>query len=192
MAAAEAALLRLCGSTGRPVGVGVLISPAAAVTCAHVVNAAIGRSVREQSAPGDAGLDVEFPLLGAASRRAVVARWAPPPAEAGAPGDDIAVLDLDADAPPEARPALFRGDPPGPGTAVQLFGLPERRPGGVWSTATMRGRVAGGRLQLDGGPDSAWRAQPGFSGGPVFDSGSGRVVGLLAETGSVRAGERDC
>jgi hypothetical protein len=72
-----------------------------------------------------------------------------------------------------------------------MFGLPVARPDGVWSTATVRGRVVGGRLQLDGTPDSAWRAQPGFSGGPVFEVGSGLVVGLLAETASVRAEERD-
>jgi hypothetical protein len=72
-----------------------------------------------------------------------------------------------------------------------MFGMPPARPAGVWSTATVRGRVAGGRLQLDGAPDSAWRAQPGFSGGPVFEVDSGLVVGLLAETASVRASERD-
>jgi len=116
-----------------------------------------------------------------------VTGWAPPPPA----GDDIAVLTLPAAAPRGARPARFHGGQPAPGTAVQMFGMPAARPAGVWSTATVRGPVAGGRLQLDGAPDSAWRAQPGFSGGPVFEVGSGLMVGLLAETASVRAAERD-
>jgi hypothetical protein len=187
---AEASLLRVRGAGDRSVGVGVLIGPRTALTCAHVVNAALGRSAREQAVPGES-VSVDFPLLGAPSRRAAVVRWAPPPAKGSSTGDDIAGLELDAGAPLGARPAVFRGDPPGPGVVVQLFGLPERRPDGVWALATVRGRVANGRLQLDGEPAAAWRAQPGFSGGPVFESGSGLVVGLLAETGSVQAGDRD-
>jgi hypothetical protein len=187
MAAAEASVLRVHRVDGGSVGVGVLIGSRTATTCAHVVNAALGRAAREEPAPGDVIVEADFPLLGAVSVQAAVTGWAPPPPA----GDDIAMLTLPTDAPKGARPARFHGEHPTPGTAVQMFGLPALRPAGVWSTATVRGRVAGGRLQLDGDPDSAWRAQPGFSGGPVFEVGSGLVVGLLAETASVRAGERD-
>ncbi|MGH3244960.1 MAG: trypsin-like peptidase domain-containing protein, partial [Trebonia sp.] len=141
MAAAEASVLRVRGTSGGAIGVGVLIGMRAAVTCAHVVNAALGRSAREESAPSDVIIEVDFPLLGLVPTQASVTGWAPPPPA----GDDIAVLTFLAQAPEGARPAKLRGGQPPPGTAVQMFGVPTVRPAGVWSAATVRGRVSGGR-----------------------------------------------
>ena len=50
--------------------------------------------------------------------------------------------------------------------------------------------MGNGRLQLDSTTDSALRVQPGFSGSPVFDPATGRIVGLLAEAPATEA--RDC
>jgi WD40 repeat protein/3',5'-cyclic AMP phosphodiesterase CpdA len=50
--------------------------------------------------------------------------------------------------------------------------------------------VGNGRLQLDSDSGAAHRIQHGFSGSPVVDDSTGRVVGLLA-TAPVRMSERD-
>ena len=109
-----------------------------------------------------------------------VARWLPPPRE-GATGDDIAGLILaDKTALQGAAPARLAVDVPRPGRTVRIFGYPAGRPEGGWVEAAVRGPVGGGRLQLDSAPESALRVQPGFSGSPVFDDATGRIVGLLA------------
>lgn len=75
-----------------------------------------------------------------------------------------------------------------------MFGYPGSppRPDGAWVQATVRGEVGGGRhLQLDSTLDSALRIQPGFSGSPVYDRGTGRVLGLLTATPTAASGDRD-
>ena len=63
-------IARILGPDGRPVGVGALVTERHVVTCAHVVNAALGLDAREQGQPtGTVSLD--FPLAG---RRTEAAR----------------------------------------------------------------------------------------------------------------------
>ncbi len=197
----ESFLVRILRGGMPPVaaGIGTLVGRREVVTCAHVINAALGLDARSQEAPAEP-VDVDFPLLptsldapGSSLRRAVVVRWLPPPRE-GAAGDDLACLELvDESAPEGAIPARFIVSLPQAGHAVRLFGYPgdPPRPDGAWVASAVRGRVGGGLLQLDSGPDSALRVQPGFSGGPVFDDASGRVVGLLAAASGGRAATRD-
>ncbi|HEX6524475.1 MAG TPA: trypsin-like peptidase domain-containing protein [Streptosporangiaceae bacterium] len=179
---------RILDGTGRPAGIGVLVAERHILTCAHVVNAALGRDELAQDQPTGAVL-VDFPLtrageLGDASQgtaerlRARVERWAPPPA-ADAAGDDVAGLVLiDGTAPPAgAVIARLCVEQARPGRPVRVFGCPDERPNGQWLNATVRERVGNGRFQLDS--DSALRIRRGFSGSPVFDSVIGRVVGLI-------------
>jgi hypothetical protein len=74
-----------------------------------------------------------------------------------------------------------------------VFGYPGNppRPHGAWVEATVRGQVEGRHLQLDSTLDSALRIQPGFSGSPVYDRGTGRVLGLLTAAPPAASGERD-
>ena len=197
----DAFVVRILRVGGRPTaaGIGALVGPREVVTCAHVINAALGLSVRAQEQPTEI-VELDFPLLrispgvpGSVRRRAAVVRWFPPPRE-GAAGDDLACLELvDEPAPEEARPARLIVSLPVVGHPVRLFGYPgdPPRPDGAWVTSAVRGRIGGGLLQLDSGLESALRVQPGFSGGPVFDDASGRVVGLLASAPPGRAAERD-
>jgi DNA-binding CsgD family transcriptional regulator len=79
-------VVRLLGPGGRPVGVGVLVGQRKIVTCAHVVNAALGRDQTAQDQPGEPVV-VEFPLLATAGGgqparlTARVRRWLAPPRE---------------------------------------------------------------------------------------------------------------
>ena len=190
-------LVRFLGPDAHPVGVGALVGPREIVTCAHVVNAALGLDLRAQAQPPGV-VTVEFPLVddraGALPRLAArVERWLPPPRD-GAAGDDVAGLVLTGGrAPDGAAPARLIVNPPPLGRAVRVFGYPgiPPRPDGAWVPTTVRGRVGGGRVQLDSGPDAALRVQPGFSGSPVYDDEAGRVVGLLASAAAARTGERD-
>jgi hypothetical protein len=180
----------LTATTHRPVGTGFLVDDSRLVTCAHVVNMALGRDEREQEAPDTTlRLPVDFPILGdsdgAPVRFCRVERWLPPP-RSGTTGDDIAGLRIFGEpAPTAAGPArLPQEDEAGNGCEVHVFGHPSTasRRDGSWATARIRGRVGGGMLQVDAAPDSAVRLQPGYSGSPLvaFGPGGDTVVGMLS------------
>jgi TIR domain-containing protein/trypsin-like peptidase len=188
-------IVRILGRDGQPAGVGMLVAERRIMTCAHVVNTALGRSSGEQGKP-DGVVKVDFPLA-APDRdpvRATVAAWLAPP-QAGTAGEDIAGLELveGDETPTGTEPGHLAVEVPRPGRELQVFGYPgdPPRPDGVFVTATIRGQVGRGRLQLDSGQYSAHRVQPGFSGSPVFDEGIGRVVGLIAESSPRHAPQRD-
>jgi WD40 repeat protein/3',5'-cyclic AMP phosphodiesterase CpdA len=171
---------------------GVLVGAREVLTCAHVVNAALGREQRAQESPEDV-LAVDFPLLpGIVAGRARVARWLPPP-RADVAGDDIAGLVLYGDPPPGAVPAQLVSELPRPGQAADVFGHPREpmREDGVWVEVMVRGVVGGGSLQLDGTVGAELRVQRGFSGSPVCERGSGRVVGLVSAAPETAADGRD-
>lgn len=180
----ESFIVRFLRPDGKGIaGVGTLVGPKHVVTCAHVVNTALGLDQRRQAQP-DCPVLVDFPFLGGdaagTALTARVAAWRPPP---GAPGnDDIAGLVIEDDLPDGASPAHLAADSPQPDSVVQVFGFIPGRPNGGWVPATVRGRVANRRLQLDSKSDSALRVQPGFSGTPAIDNSIGQVVGIIAES----------
>jgi hypothetical protein len=185
----EQFIVRIERTTGEiPAGVGFLIGRRQILTCAHVVNVALGRPKRAQQRPSaEQVVPVTFPLLNDVSRKRFGARvvsWSPPP-EKGLIGADVAGLLLE-DLPPagSARAQWFRGEERQ--QAVSLYGFPgspPRREYGAWAAATLRGRVGMGALQIDRAAESALRTQPGYSGGPVIvDGGPGlgdTVAGML-------------
>ena len=179
----EGFTVRILGTDGKLGGLGVLVGERHVVTCAHVVNAVLGRDQRAQSPPGpEAPLLVDFPLLeDSRPVRAVVAAWLPPSDSRGV-GDDVAGLVIGEGPPSAAVAARLAVEPARAGHQVRVFGYPGTpvRPDGGWVAATVRGTTGNGRLQIDSSQDSALRVQQGFSGSALYDDGSGRVVGLLA------------
>ena len=174
-------IVRVLGPDNAVGGVGALVGPWHVMTCAHVVNTALGRDTLSQQQPRER-VRVDFPLLEQPDRapfEAEVVMWRPPPG-AGVAGDDIAGLELTGP-PPRAAVARLAVETPRAGRTVRVFGYPgdAPRPDGAWVATTVQGLVSNGRLQLDSRPDSAWRVQPGFSGSPVIDDNAGRVAGLL-------------
>lgn len=168
---------RFVDGSGRTVGAGVVLSRTHVVTCAHVVNLAAGLDLHAQQRPA-AAVRVEFPALPGAAAVASVASWTPPPEREGSAGGDLAVLAFTA--PDGVEPAHLITTPPRPGDPVDVFGFPRDRPDGAWVRAVVRGPVSGGLLQLDS--VSALKVQRGYSGGPVWDPGTGRVVGVVVTT----------
>ncbi|GAA2664558.1 MULTISPECIES: trypsin-like peptidase domain-containing protein [Actinosynnema] len=170
---------RVLDADDNPVGGAVLLADGKVMTCAHVVNHALRRHERDPARP-DAPIRLQF---GPHTTTARVVHWMPPPPREGDPGDDIAGLALDAP-PPDVPPARLIATLPRPGSVVRIFGYPAKpvRPDGAWVDALVKGRNSRGHLQLES--TSALRVQPGFSGSPVWDDATGRVVGIIATAGT--------
>ena len=186
MAGYETAIVQLCSSApGMPtVGMGMLVGDDQVVTCAHVVNTALGRDQREQACPGEQDwVHVAFPQLPGVAmppvRLAQVTMWLPPESSMG--GGDVAGLLLTEKAPDGATPARFAAVPPDPGTSLRVFGYPgfPLRETGSWVDVELKGAVGGQLIQVESRGGDTVKAQPGYSGSPVWAAGSGEAVGLL-------------
>ncbi|HSV66968.1 MAG TPA: pentapeptide repeat-containing protein [Mycobacteriales bacterium] len=190
-------LVRVLTAAGQTAGVGVLLGEREIVTCAHVVNAALGRDQRAQDRP-DSVVAVELPMVPGPDdvpirRTARVAQWVPPP-RVGSAGDDVAGLVLTGTPLPAGTAGKLAVDVPLAGRVVDVFGYPQSppRPDGAWVAAVVRGAVGGGgRLQLDAAADAALLVQPGYSGSPVLDRQTGRVIGMVSAAPLPGAGARD-
>jgi WD40 repeat protein len=184
-----------------PAGVGFVVGERQILTCAHVVNTALGRAQRAQEPPGpQVRVQVVFPVLGDAEgaplRSCRVAVWVPPPVS-GTAGEDVAGLVLVGEGLPAGTgPARLAEAGDVRGAEVAVFGYPDeplRRQNGAWAVCRLRGVVGAGMIQLDADSEAALRAQPGYSGSPaVVSNGAGDgVVGMLVAVASTDSGARD-
>ncbi|MEV0696739.1 trypsin-like peptidase domain-containing protein [Saccharopolyspora sp. NPDC050389] len=152
----ERALVRLFRD-GRPVGVGFLVGDGLVLTCAHLV--------------ADDHVELDFPVLGERCSARVVHRTADP---------DVAGLLLDR-VPARARALRVVAADEVRDHRVRTFGVPDRRPDGVWSQGVVRGSIANGRLHIEDDRAHGLPMLRGFSGSPVLDDDLGAVVGMVVE-----------
>ncbi|MFD3819075.1 trypsin-like peptidase domain-containing protein [Streptomyces rubiginosohelvolus] len=181
--ALEAAVLQVRNQRGEPVGLGFLVTDELALTCAHVVSAALGTDDDTEPA-ADARIEVTLPLLRAPATggpdsaqtvTASVEHWVPPqPSGAG----DVAVLRLGAVV-RGSRPIRLVDEPDVWKHPARVFGFPAGRPGGVWHAALLRARQAQGWVQADLA-EGGYRVSRGFSGSPVWDDELRGIVGMMA------------
>src|SRR5262245_47002831 len=154
----DAAVLRIFGGAGgasgagEAVALGFLVTGQYALTCTHVVAAALGV---DQPSVGDQ-VQVDLPLLVPGQRAA---------ARVEQVTGDVAVLRVDVSG---ARPVRLVDVDDVWGHPARAYGVPDRRPGGVWHSGVLRHRQANGWVQADLAGDG-YRVLPGFSGGPVWD-----------------------
>jgi diguanylate cyclase (GGDEF)-like protein/PAS domain S-box-containing protein len=174
------------------VGAGFVVSDHHVLTCAHVVNAALGRGQLDQERPSaDDVLLLRLPLRGDAIRQARVVEWLPPPSR-GIAGGDIAGLEIIGEPLPANLMAARLADWTSLGDKADVFGYPveKNRPAGGWVPCHVRGRVGNGLLQIDSDPDAALRTQPGYSGSPIIERVSGAVIGMFSAA-SYNSHDRD-
>lgn len=170
--------VRVCGSDGAVYGAGVLVAGCSVLTCAHVVEHALGMDA-ERVRPG-VEVDVDLPMSPQFARhRARIAASGWMPAGADRCGD-LAVLTLPDDAVRGICPAVVRICGPAAGRRVRLYGHPLGLDQGTWVSAVMRGTggPAGEWVQLDA-LATGHRITSGFSGAGIVDEASGDVIGLL-------------
>jgi Ca-activated chloride channel family protein len=154
------------------------------VTCAHVVNAALGEVADDVTRPnGDVQLLVDFRLGGTQQRHDMPVRygkvvvWLP---SAFHPFDrrDVAILELGEDLPMSVAVPRLDLDPGD--DVVRMFGPGAESQGHLVEVhGTLRGEVEPDLLQADEHLADVFRTSSGFSGGPVWLPGSGGVVGML-------------
>ncbi|MGW8944134.1 serine protease [Streptomyces koyangensis] len=185
-----------------------LVSDTLALTCAHVVQAALG-TTGDEAPDAAARVQVDLPLVvpaperdgGAPVTTARVEHWVPPRAPTEGPSvpasrtesspgragpvlpADVAVLRLEAPLPGAGPVRLVEADELW-GHPLRAYGLPAGRPGGVWHAGVLRGRQADGWVQADLAGDG-YPVSRGFSGAPVWDDQLSGVVGMVtvAESG---------
>ncbi|MEV0411887.1 trypsin-like peptidase domain-containing protein [Streptomyces sp. NPDC050448] len=174
-AALGSALVRVAGPDGTVGGVGFLVAPDLALTCAHVVADALGLPRAQVPAPPGA-LTLDRPLSGAPGQgAAAVAHWVPLREDGTG---DIAVLRLRAPI-PGATPVVMASPPSVWQHPVRVAGFPASSPGGVWHAGRLRGATAEGWVQLSGADQQGVAVDKGFSGSPVWDEQAGAVVGMV-------------
>jgi len=107
-------IVRIRRSSASPAaaGIGFVVGERHVITCAHVINTALGRDQRAHEAPGsDVRLVIDFPILAKAddapSRTCRVDAWLPPPPPAGgvSGGDVVGLVVVGGGLPVGAGPA---------------------------------------------------------------------------------------
>ncbi|MFE6844007.1 trypsin-like peptidase domain-containing protein [Streptomyces sp. NPDC057686] len=165
------AVAQVLGAGGAVAGAGFLVAGDVLVTCAHVVTGA-------GSGPGGS-LQLLFPRAAGAPRvegQVLDEPWRAPEHE------DVAVVRLSS-APPGVEPLALGSAAGSEGHDVVSFGFPAQAPpGGHWGYGragnwlpAIEGRSE--RLQLT----DANSLTTGFSGGPILDTKTGLVIGMLTE-----------
>jgi len=167
----ESFLIRILSPNDRVVGAAFLVDGRTVLTCAHVVQAALGLRECPDAAPPDV-LSLDFPLIAAGQKlNARVTAWYPQA--------DIAVLMLLDGLPSGAEPArLVQAEDLWKHT-FRAFGFPSGYDNGVYAHGNILGREASGWLQIEDVKQSGYFVQPGFSGGPVWDEDLQAVVGMV-------------
>ena len=97
---------------------------------------------------------------------------------------DIAILKFpdEPKLPKEALPApLIKPDREIINHRYIAFGFPENYDDGVWAEGLIIESVAGGRIQIVDEKTTGYMVEPGFSGGPVWNSTLGGVVGIVVQ-----------
>ncbi|MGP8303909.1 VMAP-C domain-containing protein [Streptomyces inhibens] len=169
---------------GKTAGAGIVLAPHHLLTCAHVVNDALGKELFDGSRPDGATLRVQVHgPSGARVHEARPVHWIPPrrlDGSDGAPGrgelewaGDLAVLrfttELSAPAPPEFRPMRM-------GQSVRAW----HGSALTGSYADVRVKSCDGRVGYMDGTLSGMAIGPAYSGGPLWSDADGAVVGLVA------------
>lgn len=159
------------------VGAGFIVTPEYALTCAHVINTALGRDEDDQRHPDEL---ISLDFLGSDAQRvkAKVLHWFPvcEDFESNEP-EDIAVLELMEPLPSEEVCPISLAVPDEQPDRVRMCGFPRYAPGGTYVTAVLQGAIKNGWIELH--PEDNRTALPGFSGTAAWDMEKHVVSGMI-------------
>ncbi|MES0133593.1 trypsin-like peptidase domain-containing protein [Mesorhizobium sp. M0016] len=181
-------IVRLCSADGQALGTGTLVSTRqnglCVLTCAHVLNAALGRDDYSQARPGD---EAEFLFdLPARSRdrkyHAKLLEWSPPRLaieRVAQPVGDIALLKIVEDIPASVRP--YSADDlvvdELEDRLVRSFGFSQ--PNGEFAAGRLLGGDVGGWVHFTADSIQESFIAPGFSGAPLLDEERRFILGMV-------------
>jgi hypothetical protein len=138
----------------------------------------LGRASEAQTVPSQS-IFIDFPLLQVVERRqgrVLEEGWIP----IGKQGEgDIAVIELEANAPSEARPATLARSTILTGHSFTAYGFPVANDRGIWVDGRIIDSVSGGWVQIEGVRLTGHAVERGFSGTPVWDRRLQAVVGMI-------------
>ena len=158
------ALVQLNGPDG-PVGVGFVTGPRTVVTCHHLLD----------RLPGTVAEGSQVSVTFFADDRTRTADVVVDNAH-----EDVVVLRVRRPAVMPKEVLRVRLVEPRVGVVVHQYGYPADRPDGSWNESSTSGIDGRGRLQLNSTGGTA--LQPGFSGSPVMEPDTARVMGMVVET----------
>jgi WD40 repeat protein len=166
-----------------PVGLGFLVGELQVLTCAHVINDALGREPRDPSCPDPARVLLRYPFAdGDVVRRAQITAWFPKGDE-NFEHTDVCGLTLTEAMPGPAAPMTL-ADEGCEASEVQVWGPSPHRLTKGHVSGELMGLVDAARYQVDQQIRGVFAVQPGFSGGPVWSRATGQVMGMLQAVGS--------
>lgn len=178
-----ACVARIRDRQGRICGAAFVLPDGFLMTCAHVVNTALGRSQDALDKPVDAEIEFDLPFSGrAATLRARLREWHPPLPYAdlvASPVCDIAVLEIIDAAPALPAARMQEARVPGTGRAFHAWGFPDGYENGTPAHGVFSGLDGGGWLSVHASDGHGWFIEPGFSGAPVFDLVTTGVLGMV-------------
>lgn len=175
----ESCFVSVRNDAGDHVGGGVLVKHDTVITCAHVVSLAAGCDKASLVAP-DKAVSVSFPLLEDRSARgATVKQFSPPHwPQIDSDAADVSVLTLQGALPEGALPQPLIQSGPIRNGNFAAFGITDSAPDGDWVDGELCGAVTGGAIQIKS-DDQDLIVDEGFSGGPVWSSRHGGIVGIV-------------
>jgi len=180
----ESSVVRIYSKSGQVVGAGFLVSPQHILTCAHVVDDALGISRNTVEMPAET-ISLDFPRVTPGRiLQARVVFWRPVnPSELE---EDIAGLELESPLPQAAKPMRLVASENLWGHPFQVFGFPKSQPNGVWAFGELRAQNAKNWVQLEGVKETGYPLEHGFSGTPVWDEQLDGVAGIAVEAEMTR------
>ena len=159
-----------------PRGAGFFVSDRHIVTCAHVVNAALGRGHYEARKPVDS-VWLDFPLADdLAAISGLVCCWHT--AVRDSRKGDIAVLELTDEPPAATAPADVRRFDTTYRHQFVTIGFPQHHPKGIAATGRLLTPLDRW-VQVEDTKREGKRVEAGFSGAAVWDEDVGAVIGMV-------------
>ena len=176
---------RFVGRDDEVCGSGFLVGGRHVLTCAHVIDDALGRDRGTAERPGEE-IGLDLPFLRKTGLRGRVVAWYPMRDAAELVADpvaDIAVLELvtEVDLAEGITPAKVDRRAQGAGAGFVSYGFPEGYDNGALADGEVLVVDPGGWLQVRGAHGYGHFIEAGFSGAPVFSPGGLRLIGMATQ-----------